>query len=54
MFEWIKECLDGKEFKTVEDYNVEILGITSNLREELNKAERFYLSEEGRKEFFNE
>ena len=49
-----REELDGQKFASVEEYNAEVLRISRDLQEDLGKAERYLLSEEGRKEFLEE
>jgi len=54
MFDLIREGLLEHTYDSVEEYNAEVLRISCSLQEELGRAERFYLSEEGRKEIFDE
>lgn len=53
MFDLIQEALEDKTFESLEDYNAQVMAVVNNLQDELNKARRYYLSEEGRKEFLN-
>jgi len=44
MFDLYKDELDGSTFECVEDYNAEVMRITTELEEELGKTERMLLN----------
>ena len=41
MFDAFMEHFDGMEFESIEEYNAEVLRFSSNLEEDLGRAERW-------------
>ena len=50
----IQDELDGQKFTNVEEYNAEVLRIVRDIEEDLGRSERWFLSEEGRKDYVEE
>lgn len=50
----ITEELNDQKFDSVEEYNAEILRIVRSIEEDLGRSQRWFLSEEGRKDYVEE